>query len=38
MKVGSQVKVLCDDNSIVTITKGQKVNLPIPYENLSMQH
>ena len=36
MKVGSQTKAMCDDNSIVTNTNNQKVKLPIPHNNLSM--
>ena len=36
MKVGLQGKVMCDDNSIITITKRQKVKLHIQHENLSM--
>ena len=36
MKVGSHAKVMFENNPIVTITKGQKVNLPMPQNNLSM--
>ena len=38
MKVGSQAKVMSKNNSIVTVTKGPKVNLPMPHIILPMPH
>ena len=38
MKVGSQAKVMSKNNSIVTVTKGPKVNLTMRHIILPMPH